>query len=85
MAVFDMEAAYHNIRLHPLSYPLVGFMVPDKSGKENFYYFVVLPFGLASAAFVLGRVTKSVIVWLRLRGIRILLYVDDGRVISGKS
>jgi hypothetical protein len=81
MAVFDLEAAYHNVRLHPDSYCLVGFMIPSEDGEECFYVYVVLPFGLASAALVLYRVTKPVIQFLRLHGVRILLYVDDGRVI----
>ena len=84
MAVFDLEAAYHNIRLHPDSYCLVGFMVPTEYGEERFYVFVVLPFGLASAAFVLFRMTKPVVQFLRLQGVRILLYVDDGRVIHSR-
>ena len=81
MAVFDLEAAYHNIRLHPESYCLVGFMVPSEDGEECFYIYVVLPFGLASAALVLFRMTKPIVQFLRLQGVRILLYVDDGRVI----
>jgi hypothetical protein len=72
MAVFDLEAAYHNIRLHPDSYCLMGFMVPTEYGEERFYVYVVLPFGLASAAFILFRMTKPVIQFLRLRGVRIL-------------
>jgi hypothetical protein len=84
MAVFDLEAAYHNIRLHPDSYCLVGFMIPAEDGEECFYVFVVLPFGLASAAFVLYRMTKPVVQFLRLQGVRILLYVDDGRVIHSR-
>ena len=84
MAVFDLEAAYHNIRLHPETYCLVGFMVPDEKGEELFYVYVVLPFGLASAALVLYRMTKPVVQFLRLQGVRILLYVDDGRVIHSR-
>jgi hypothetical protein len=42
MSIFDIEKAYHNIRLHRSSYVLVGFSVPDEWGVERFYVFVIL-------------------------------------------
>jgi hypothetical protein len=52
--VFDLEAAYHHVRLHPESYKYVGFCL-DFDGVESFFFFVILVFGLKTAGQVLGR------------------------------
>jgi hypothetical protein len=53
-SVFDISKAYHHLRLLPESYNLVGFCLPDKDGKERFYYYVVVVFGLGPAGQLLG-------------------------------
>jgi hypothetical protein len=45
-SLFDISKAYHHLRLHPSSYELVGFCVQDEDGKERFYHYVVVVFGL---------------------------------------
>jgi hypothetical protein len=45
-SVYDISKAYHHLRLHPDSYELVGFCVVDDEGKERFYHYVVVVFGL---------------------------------------
>jgi hypothetical protein len=78
-SVFDVSKAYHHIRLAPESYCLVGFCVEDKDKKERFYHFVVLVFGLCPASQILGRVMRPILIFLSLKGIRNIMYVDDGR------
>jgi hypothetical protein len=78
-SVFDVSKAYHHIRLAPESYCLVGFCVEDKDKKERFYHFVVLVFGLGPSGQVLGRVMRPILIFLSLKGIRNIMYVDDGR------
>jgi hypothetical protein len=60
-SVYDISKAYHYIRLHPDSYELVGFCMTDAAGKEHFYHFVVVVFGLKPAGQALGRVMRLIL------------------------
>jgi hypothetical protein len=82
-SVFDISKAYHHLRLAPESYELVGFCIMDKEGKERFYHYVVVVFGLGPAGQALGRVMRPILTYLYLVGIRIMMYVDDGRTAAG--
>jgi hypothetical protein len=79
-SVFDISKAYHHLRLHPSSYKLVGFCVQDEDGKERFYHYVVVVFGLGPAGQALGRVMRPIMIYLAKCGIRNMMQVDDGRV-----
>jgi hypothetical protein len=81
-SVYDISKAYHHIRLHPDSYCLVGFCVEDEDGKERFYHYVVVVFGLSPAGQALGRVMRPILRTLADLGIRNLVYVDNGIVIA---
>jgi hypothetical protein len=67
------------LRIHPDSYQLVGFSVCGEDGKERFYHYIVVVFGLGLAGQALGRVMKPILRELANRGIRNLMYVDDSR------
>jgi hypothetical protein len=62
---------------------LVGFYVEDINGKERFYHYVVVVFGLAPAGQLLGRVMRPILKALADRGVRNTMYVDDGRTVAG--
>jgi hypothetical protein len=79
-SVFDISKAYHLLRLHPSSYELVGFCVQDEDGKELFYPYVVVVFGLGPAGQALGRVMQLILIYLAKCGIQNMMYMDDGRV-----
>jgi hypothetical protein len=79
-SVYDVSKAYQHIRLHPEFYELVGFCVVDVAGKERFYHFVVVVFGLGPAGQLLGRMMRPILRFLTLNGVRSMVYVDDGRV-----
>jgi hypothetical protein len=67
------------VRLHPSSYQLVGFSIPGKRGEDETYYvYVILVFGLRTAAQVLGRLLKPLNSSLAEEGVALLVYVDDG-------
>jgi hypothetical protein len=79
-SVFNVSKAYHHLRLDPESYDLVGLCVPDEDGKgERYYHYVVVVFGLGPAGQGLGRVMRPLLAYLSLRGIRNMMYVNDGR------
>jgi hypothetical protein len=54
----------------------------DKAGKEHFYFYVVVVFGLGPAEQTLGRVMRPVLKFLTDAGIRNLMYVDDGWIVA---
>jgi hypothetical protein len=79
-SVFDISKEYHHLRLQPSSYELVGFCVQDVDGKERFYHYVVVVFGLGPAGQALGRVMRPIMIYLAKCGIRNMMYVYDGQV-----
>jgi hypothetical protein len=68
------------VKLHLDSYQLVGFCVVDESGKEEFYHYVVMVFGLGPAGQVLGRDMRPILRFLTYAGVPNIVYVDDCRV-----
>jgi tRNA(Phe) wybutosine-synthesizing methylase Tyw3 len=81
-SVYDISKAYHHLRLHPDSYELVGFCVVDEEGKECFYHYVVVVFGLGPAGQLLGRMMRPILRKLSEMGIRNVMYVNDGWVVA---
>jgi hypothetical protein len=81
-SVCDISKAYHHIRLHPDLYELVGFCVEDADGKERFYHFVKIVFGLGQAGQALGRVMRPILKYLEFMGVKNTVYVDDGRNVA---
>jgi hypothetical protein len=79
-SVFNVSKAYHHIRMAPESYCLVGFCMEDEDKKERIYHFVVLVFGLGPVGQVLGKVMRPILIFPSLKGIRNIMYVDDGSV-----
>lgn len=45
--------------------------------REQLYQFNELPFGLSSAPFVFTKLGKPIVNWLREKGIRVVIYLDD--------
>jgi hypothetical protein len=81
-SVYDISKAYHHLLLHPDSYELVGFCIVDEEGKERFYHYVVVVFGLGPAGQLLGRMMRPILRKLSEMGLRNVMYVDDGWVIA---
>jgi hypothetical protein len=73
--VFDLEAVYHHLRIHPDSFKFLGFCIMI-DGCEVFFLYVVLVFGLKTAGQLLGRVLKPVLTFLAEGGVRLLVYID---------
>jgi hypothetical protein len=81
-SLYDISKAYHHLCLHPDSYELVGFCVVDEEGKERFYHYVVVVFGLGPAGQLLGQMMRPILRKLSEMGIRNVMYVDDGWVLA---
>ena len=62
---------------HPDSQKYLGFQ-----WGERCYVFTVLPFGLATACYVITKLLRPVVDFIRRRGFKIVIYIDDGILIA---
>jgi hypothetical protein len=61
---------------------LRGFLQPRYRGQQEILHVCSVAFGLEPGGQVLGGVTMLVVCLLRLEGMRFLIYIDDGCVIT---
>jgi hypothetical protein len=57
-----------------------GFAIPAEDGTTDFYKFKVMAYGYSPAVEVVTRLLKPVKAYLHGLGIKISIFVDDGRV-----
>jgi len=72
MAKIDLKDAYFTIPIAVEHQKFLCFV-----WKKEFYQYVCLPFGLCSAPRVFTKILRPVVGWLRARGIRLVIYLDD--------
>ena len=68
----DLKDAYLTVPLHP---GCSSFLQFEWEGK--FYQYLTLAFGLASAPWAFTKMLKPIVSYLRERGIRLVIYLDD--------
>ena len=74
---FDLKSACHFIEIYKDHKELLGFQWKHE-GKDKYFVFNVLPFGVSVAAYIFTKVTRVLINKWRNQGIRIVMYLDDG-------
>ena len=74
---FDLKSAYHHVPIFEEHRKLLGF-----SWNSKLYTFNVLPFGLSTAGYIFTKVLRHVVKVWRSKGINVVLYLDDGFVVS---
>ena len=74
---FDLKSAYYFIEIYKDHRELLGFQWKHK-GKDKYFVFNFLPFGVSVAAYIFTKVTRVLINKWRNQGIRIGMYLDDG-------
>ena len=72
MVKVDLKDAYFTVPVANEHQKFLRFI-----WKGRFYQYVCLPFGLCSAPRVFTKILKPVVAWLRARGIRLVIYLDD--------
>jgi hypothetical protein len=77
MTKLDLKDAYLSVPIHPASQKFLRFIWKDKT-----YQFQALPFGLNIAPRVFTRLLKPVAAFLRKRGVRLVIYLDDILIIG---
>jgi hypothetical protein len=78
---FDLKSGYHHIDIFPEHQKFLGFAW-EHQGKRSFYKFCALAFGLSTAGFIFSKVLRTLVRVWREKGIMVVLYLDDGLVIS---
>lgn len=72
MAKLDLKDAYLTVPVCIAHQPFLRFR-----WRENAYQFTCLPFGLAPAPRVFTKLLKPIMVALRSKGVRVIIYLDD--------
>ena len=77
MCIFDLSSGYHHIDINVAYQQFLGF-----SWNNKYYTFSVCPFGMASAGLIFSKVLRQLVKKWRAQGISIVLYLDDGLLVS---
>ena len=72
----DLKDAYFLVPIHPDHHKYLQFQ-----WEAQIYQFCCLPFGLSCAPTVFTKLMKPVVAFLRERGMRLIIYLDDMLVI----
>jgi len=80
MASFDLANQFFHVRLHPADRKFFGFMLPGNDGKEQYFQFNVMCYGYSPAVEVVTRLLRPVKAYLHKLGVKLSIFVDDGRV-----
>ena len=77
ICTFDLKSGYHHVDIHAESQQFLGF-----EWNHKYYVFTVLPFGLSTACYVFTKLMRPLIRLWRGNGIRCVVYIDDGLIMS---
>ncbi|GJP39448.1 hypothetical protein CLOM_g23818 [Closterium sp. NIES-68] len=72
MFSIDLKSGYHHVEIHPSCWKFLGFHF-----KGDYYSFISLPFGLATASFVFTQLNKQLAKRWRASDVQVVPYVDD--------
>ena len=77
MFSFDLKSGYHHVDVAEVHQKFLGI---EWGGA--YYVFTVLPFGLSTACYVFTKLLRPLVRYWRARGIRIVVYLDDGLAVA---
>jgi hypothetical protein len=83
MASFDLANQFFHVKLHPADRKFFGFALPAEDGTFDYYQFKVMAYGYSPAVEVVTRLLRPVKAYLHQLGIKLSIFVDDGRVSAG--
>ena len=78
MTTFDLKNGYHHLEVVQSQQHLLGFSYTDWQDNIRFFYFRVLPFGLATAGQIFTKVLRELICYWRHSAIQATVFLDDG-------
>ena len=82
MTAFDLKNQFFHVKLHPAACQFFGFAIQSDTGGTEFFQFNVLPYGFKPAVAIVTKLLLPVKAFLHRFGIRLTLYIDDGRILG---
>ena len=73
---FDLQKGYYHLDVFSEHQTFLGFSWFHE-GRERFFVFTVLPFGLSNAPFIFTKVVRPLVKYWRSSGVKILVFIDD--------
>lgn len=80
--IYDLKSAYHHIRIHDSHTKFLGASFITEDGQRQYFIYLYLPFGLASAVHCITKLMKPINAYFHLLAICHSIFIDDGRVLS---
>lgn len=80
--IFDLENMYFHFRLHKDHKQFFAFSIVNEYGENVYYTFNVMCYGYALAGYIVTRVINPIKSFLHKIGIRLSMYIDDGRILA---
>ena len=80
--IFDLENMYFHFRLHEDHKQFFAFSIANEQGENVYYTFNVMCYGYALAGYIVTRVINPIKSFLHRLGIRLSMYIDDGRILA---
>jgi hypothetical protein len=81
-AVYDLSNAFFHVRIWPGHQKFLGAKFELENGGIQYFQFLVLPFGVATAVHVITKIFKPLQSYFGSKSIRHSIYIDDGRVVA---
>ena len=79
---FDMENMYFQIEVKKMFQKYFGCAIMSPEGEQIYFQFKVLVYGLKSAVYAVTKLTRPLVKKANLLGIRMSIYIDDGKVLG---
>ena len=79
---YDLKSAYHHIRMVPHQTKYLGAAFEKEDGELQYFIFLYLAFGVASAVHCITKLFKPINAYLHGKGISHSIYIDDGRALA---
>lgn len=81
-SIFDLASCYYHIKIFEAHQTYLGAAYYNAEGKKVYFVYKHLPFGLASAVHVVTKIMKPILAFVHQRGIKLSIYIDDGRFLA---
>lgn len=79
MCSIDLKNGYHHIPVHPSDQKYLGF-----AWDQKYFVWQVCPFGLSISGYCFNKCIRAVVEYLRVQGLRIIFFVDDGIIFADR-
>jgi len=79
---YDLASAYFHIKIYPPHRRFLGAKFAEEDGSIKYFVFNFMPFGLATAVYVITKLFKPLQAFFGKNGVRHSIFIDDGRVLA---